>query len=90
MPLHRHPPRYLLYEYNHTLERSRILSKSVDAVLAGKAKSTSDKTTPTTSDKTTPTTSDVTEEDVLTYLRWVVYRQHVNKEVEGFIRVSAQ
>ncbi len=77
-----------MHEYNHTLERSRILSKSVDAVLAGKATTTRDKTTPTR-DKATPT-SDVIEEDVLTYLRWLVYRQHVNKEVEGFIRVSAQ
>ncbi len=65
--------RHLLCEYNHTLERSRILSKSVDTVLA---------------DKATPT-GHVTEEDVVTYLRWLVYRQHVSKDPEGFIRVSA-
>ena len=67
-----HPYRNILQEYNHTLERSRTLSQAVDCVLAEKA---------------TPTNI-VSEDDVLMYLRWMVYQQHVSKHLEGFVRVS--
>ncbi len=72
--------RQLLCEYNHTLERCRVLSQAVDAVLADNA--------PPTGLGTATPTRHVTEEDVVAYLRWLVYRQHVTKEPEAFIRVS--
>ena len=68
-PTHSH--RHLLLEYNDTLNRSRRLSQTVDAVLAEKA----------------PPTNIISVEDVTIYLRWLVFHQATTKRTAGFIKV---
>lgn len=62
-------------EYTVSMERARSLS-----VTAGQPKETG-KPVP-------PLVSAVTEEDVVTYLRWLVYMLHTTKRMTSFTAVS--
>ena len=62
-----------MLEYNDALNRVRCLSVSHDLLLAEKA----------------PPTSLVEEGDVVPYLRWRVYHQHVTKNMAAFLMVCA-
>ena len=67
------PSRQLMLEYNDALNRVRCLAVSHDLLLAEKA----------------PPTSLVEEGDVVPYLRWRVYHQHVTKNMAAFLMVCA-
>lgn len=66
------PPRHLMQEYNDALNRARRLAKSCDLHVTGKA----------------PPTSLVCVEDVLIYLRWMVFHQHSIKNTAAFLLVG--
>lgn len=63
--------RQLLLEYNDTLNRARRLSQAVDAVLAEKA----------------PPTKIIRIDDVIIYLRWLVFHQATTKCTAAFMQV---
>lgn len=70
---HPHPRhRSILQEYNDTLNRGRRLSQIVDSVLVGK----------------TPPTTVIELDDVIVYLRWLVFRQATTKRTAAFIQVG--
>ena len=61
-----------MQEYNHVLNTARRLALSHDLVLASKP----------------PPGNLVTAEDLVVYIRWLVFYQHVTKNVTSFVAVS--
>ena len=61
-------------EYNDAVNRAKRLSVSCDQLLAGKA----------------PPIHVLCEEDILIYLRWLVYQLHCIKNTACFINVSTE